>query len=78
MGSFDIATIIIFIVLSNLAGFLAGLLGIGGGLGYNYDPPIGLMAGAEGGDRCCGRTRRGRGGRSWWWRSRNGLRNYSS
>jgi hypothetical protein len=32
MGSFDIATILIFVILSNLAGFLAGLLGIGGGI----------------------------------------------
>ncbi len=32
MASFSIATIILFIVLGSLAGFLAGLLGIGGGI----------------------------------------------
>jgi uncharacterized membrane protein YfcA len=32
MGSFSIATILLFVVLGSLAGFLAGLLGIGGGI----------------------------------------------
>jgi uncharacterized membrane protein YfcA len=32
MGSFSIATIFLFVVLGSLAGFLAGLLGIGGGI----------------------------------------------
>ena len=32
MGSFGLATILLFIILGSLAGFLAGLLGIGGGI----------------------------------------------
>jgi len=32
MGSFAITTILLFVVLGSLAGFLAGLLGIGGGI----------------------------------------------
>jgi uncharacterized membrane protein YfcA len=32
MGTFSIATIVLFVVLGSLAGFLAGLLGIGGGI----------------------------------------------
>jgi hypothetical protein len=32
MGSFGAATIILFVCLGSLAGFLAGLLGIGGGI----------------------------------------------
>jgi len=32
MGTFSIATIVLFVVLGCLAGFLAGLLGIGGGI----------------------------------------------
>jgi len=32
MGSFSIATLFLFVVLGSLAGFLAGLLGIGGGI----------------------------------------------
>jgi len=32
MGSFGAATILLFIILGSLAGFLAGLLGIGGGI----------------------------------------------
>jgi uncharacterized membrane protein YfcA len=32
MGSFGIATLFLFVILGSLAGFLAGLLGIGGGI----------------------------------------------
>ena len=32
MGTFSIATIVLFVILGSLAGFLAGLLGIGGGI----------------------------------------------
>jgi uncharacterized membrane protein YfcA len=32
MGSFGLLSIVLFVVLGSLAGFLAGLLGIGGGI----------------------------------------------